>query len=155
MPDPSKPRSRSIDEAFAAFTPIPSVLLDSALDIIKVSASFLSLNHLTREECLGMGIYDLAKSRTMIPGLASVQDVLDRAIATKKVYSISEHQPVGRLYAVVRAIPIFEQETLLYVLLEVQDTSAEHEKREAINDQLDTNDTYRVLVETVRDYAIL
>jgi osomolarity two-component system, sensor histidine kinase TcsA len=145
----------SVDEAFEAFTPIPSLLLDSAFNIIKVSASFRALNRLTLDECLGVGIYDLAKSRSLIPGLATLQLVLDNAVTTKRVHSASEHQASGRIYPSLRAVPIFEQDTLLYVLLEVQDTSAEHEKRDATNDQLDTNDTYRVLVETVRDYAIL
>jgi hypothetical protein len=39
-------------------------------------------------------------------------------------------------------VPIFEQDTLLYVLLEVQDTTAEHQRREAINEQLDENDMF-------------
>ncbi|KAE9366955.1 hypothetical protein N431DRAFT_349822 [Stipitochalara longipes BDJ] len=145
---------RSIDEAFQAFTPIPTVLLDAAFRIIQVSASFLALNQLASDDCLGVNIYDLVKSRTLIPGPAALQVVLDKAILSKNVYTTSENQAAGRLSASLRAVPIFEQDSLLYVLLEVQDTSAENGRRSAINDQLDTNDTYRVLVDTVKDYAI-
>jgi osomolarity two-component system, sensor histidine kinase TcsA len=146
--------SRSICEAFEALTPIPSVLLDSAFRIVKVSASFLVLNHLTSDECLGANIYDLVKSRTLIPGPAALQLVIDNAIALKNVYATSEHQAVGRFYADLRAVPIFEKDSLLYLLLEVRDRKTENDPGCIINDQLDTNETYRILVDTVKDYAI-
>jgi osomolarity two-component system sensor histidine kinase TcsA len=146
--------SRSIDEAFAAFTPIPSVLLDAAFRIIQVSASFLALNHLTLDECLGSNVYDLVRSRTLVPGPTALRLVVDSAIAARNVYATSEQQATGRCHANLRAVPIFEGNELLYVLLEIQDTTAEHESRCAVNDQLDRNDTYRVLVDTVKDYAI-
>lgn len=144
--------SRSIVEAFEA-SPIPSVLLDSTFRIIQVSASYLALNGLTVDECIGRNLYDLVRSKSLIPGPAALQEVLDAAIATKNVYGTSERQATRRIYANLRVVPIFEQDTLLYVLLEIQDTTAEHERRMALNDQLDTNDTYRVLVDTVKDYA--
>jgi osomolarity two-component system sensor histidine kinase TcsA len=148
--------SGSIDEAFAAYTPIPSVLLDAAFRIIQVSASFLALNHLTSDECLGSNVYDLVRSRSLVPGPSALRLVVDSAIAARNVYAASEQQAssTGRCHANLRAVPIFEGNTLLYVLLEVQDTTAEHESRCAVNDQLDRNDTYRVLVDTVKDYAI-
>jgi len=77
-------RVRSIDEAFEAFTPVPSVLLDSALCIIRVSASYLAFNHLTSHECVGLNIYDLVAAKTLSPGPAALQVVLDNAIAGKK-----------------------------------------------------------------------
>jgi osomolarity two-component system sensor histidine kinase TcsA len=145
---------RSIDGAFEVFTPVPTVLLDATFHIIQVSANFLTLNHLKSDECLGDNIYDLVKSRSLVPGPAALQVVLERAISTKNAYTTSSDQAADRLSTSLRAIPIFEEDTLLYVLLEVQEASAGHERRNAINDQLDTNDTYRVLVDTVKDYAI-
>jgi len=147
QPNSTQPghRVRSIDEAFEAFSPVPSVLLDSALCIIRVSASYLAFNHLTSHECLGLNIYDLVKAKTLSPGPTALQVVLDNAIATKNVYATGEHAAPGLFCTTLRAVPIFEQGTLLYVLLEVPGTAVEHERREAINDQLDTNDTYRVV----------
>jgi osomolarity two-component system sensor histidine kinase TcsA len=147
QPNSTKPgRSvRSIDEAFEAFTPVPSILLDSALCIIRVSASYLAFNHLTSHECVGLNIYDLVTAKTLSPGPAALQVVLDNAIATKTVYATGEHAAPRLFCSTLRAIPIFEQDTLLYVLLEVPGTTVEHGRREAINDQLDTNDTYRVV----------
>jgi len=145
---------RSIDEAFEVFTPVPTVLLDATFHIIQVSASFLALNHLKSGKCLGVNIYDLVKSRALVPDPAALQVVLEKAISTKNVYTTSSDQAADRFATSLRAMPIFEQDALLYVLLEVQEASARHERRNAINDQLDTNDTYRVLVDTVKDYAI-
>lgn len=147
QPNSTQPSSsvRSIEEAFRAFTPVPSVLLDSALRIIQVSASYLVFNHLTSHECVGLDIYDLVTAKALSPGPAALQVVLDNAIATKKVYATGEHAAPGLFCTTLRAVPIFEQDTLLYVLLEVPGTAVEHERREAINDQLDTNDTYRVV----------
>jgi osomolarity two-component system sensor histidine kinase TcsA len=147
QPNSTKPDRglRSIDEAFEAFTPVPSVLLDSALCIIRISASYLAFHHLTSDECLGLNIYDLVTAKSLSPGPAVLQVVLDNAIATRNVYATGEHAAPGIFCTTLRAVPIFEQHTLLYVLLEVSGTTVEHERREAINNQLDTNDTYRVV----------
>jgi osomolarity two-component system sensor histidine kinase TcsA len=147
---------RSIPEAFAALTPIASVLLDSTFRIIQASARYLTFNNLTSDECTGHNVFDLVKSKALVPGLLSLQLVIDRAIETKNVAvtSTSEYRDGRPFFASLRAVPIFEHDVLLYMLLEVQDNTAEHERRLALNDQLDTNDTYKVLVDTVKDYAI-
>jgi osomolarity two-component system sensor histidine kinase TcsA len=138
---------------YEAFPRVPSVLLDSSLRIIQVSTSYLALNHLTPDECIGLNIYDLVMAKPLLPSAASLQVVLGKAITSKTIYVTSEPQAAG-YSSNLRAVPIFEQDTLLYVLLEVQVTAAEHQPQEATNEQLDTNDTYRILVESVKDYAI-
>jgi osomolarity two-component system sensor histidine kinase TcsA len=147
---------RSIPEAFAALTPIASVLLDSTCNILQVSARYLTFNDLTSDDCIGRNVFHLVKSKALVPGLVSLQLVIDRAIETKNVAvtSTSEYRDGRPFFSSLRAVPIFEHDVLLYMLLEVQDTTAEHERRVALNDQLDTNDTYKVLVDTVKDYAI-
>ncbi|PMD24716.1 sensor histidine kinase/response regulator Fos-1/TcsA [Hyaloscypha hepaticicola] len=147
---------RSIPEAFAALTPIASALLDSSFHILQVSARYLTFNNLTSDECIGRNVFDLVKSKALVPGLVSLQLAIDRAIETKNVSvtSTSEYRDGRPFYASLRAVPIFEHDVLLYMLLEVQDNTAEHDRRVTLNDQLDTNDTYKVLVDTVKDYAI-
>jgi osomolarity two-component system sensor histidine kinase TcsA len=54
----------------------------------------------------------------------------------------------------LRAIPVFDEESLLYLLLEFHDTTRGHQTRQTVRDQLDADDTYRILVQTVKDYAI-
>jgi osomolarity two-component system sensor histidine kinase TcsA len=82
--------SRSINETLKAFTPTPSLLLDSTFRIIQVSASYLALNHLTLDECLGLNIYDLVKAKALIPSGTSLHVVLDNAIATRNIYGTGE-----------------------------------------------------------------
>ncbi|EHL02865.1 putative Two-component system protein A [Glarea lozoyensis 74030] len=48
---------------------------------------------------------------------------------------------------------MFEKETLRYISIEFQETISDDQMQQA-NNQLDTNDTYRMLVQTVKDYAI-
>ena len=136
---------RSTGEAFEAFTPVQIVVLDATLRIAQVSPSYLAFNHLTSHECLGLSVYDLAAAKTLSPGPSALQAILESAIATKNVSATRVHAAPGQHTASLRAVPIFEQDILLYVLLEIQHTIAEHEGREAINDQLDTNETYRAV----------
>jgi len=58
-----QPCIRPIDQIFAALTLVPTVLLDSSLRILQVSASYLALNDLTLEECAGRDIYEFAQAQ--------------------------------------------------------------------------------------------
>ncbi|KAH8656691.1 sensor histidine kinase/response regulator Fos-1/TcsA [Tricladium varicosporioides] len=138
----------------AALTPIPTVVLDSRLNICHASESFLTLNNLTHEDCNGIGIYEIISTKGLKPGVVSVMRTIDSALSTKKVHITVDHDAAGIGEWSIRAVPIFKGETLLYLQLEIQEAVEEHEGRQTINDQLDTNDTYRILVQTVKDYAI-
>ena len=151
--------NKPIDQSFLALTPVPTVLLDSSLRILQTSASFLSLHNLAAEECSGVGIYELVEVKGLVLEAASVRYAIETALATKKVYATEAIQTVDRMVATprhwsLRAIPVFDKETLLYLSLEFQDTTRDHQTRQRADDQLDTSDTYRILVQTVKDYAI-
>ncbi|KAF4633071.1 hypothetical protein G7Y89_g5054 [Cudoniella acicularis] len=137
-----------------ALTSIPTVVLDSHLNILQVSQSYLSLNNLAREDCNGVGIYDLVNAKGLVPGEASIRGTIDAVLATKNVSKRVNNDGADTANWTLRAVPIFQDNNLLYVQLEVQRTVGEHQWRQAISDQLDTNDTYRILVQTVKDYAI-
>lgn len=155
---PSQPADsdlRQIDQVFAALTPIPSALLDSSLNLLQASASYLTLYHLTADECAGRNILELAQSKRLIPGEISLRRALDTAIATKNVYTAEDIvETAGQSRWWLRVVPIFDRDTLLYVALEVLNATQVPQKHQTAIDQLDTNDTYRILVETVKDYAI-
>ena len=151
--------NKPTDQSFLALTSIPTVLLDPSLRILHASASFLSLHNLTTEECSGVGIYELVQAKGLVPEVASVRYAIETAQATKNVYATEPIQAVSRSAAAptcwsLRAIPVFDEETLLYLSLEFQDTPRGHQTRQAVRDQLDADDTYRILVQTVKDYAI-
>jgi len=151
--------NKPTEQSFFALTPIPTVLLDPSLRILQASASFLSLHNLATEECSGVGIYELIEIIGLIPEAVSIRYAIDNARATKQIFAMEAIEFVDRRTTAPkcwshRVIPIFDEETLLYLVLEFQDITKDHKTRQTVNDQLDTNDIYRILVQTVKDYAI-
>src|ERR1700733_6253282 len=141
-------------ERIFALTPIPCVVLDSSFHIVQVSARYLALSKFSPEECVGLNIYDFVKTKVPVPDVASVRHAIETAISIKDVYTIDGIGVRDGSFWRVRAIPIFDKDELLYVVLEAQDTTEEHSKMQALNDQLYASETYRILVNTVKDYAI-
>jgi osomolarity two-component system sensor histidine kinase TcsA len=149
----------AIAQSFFALTPIPTVILDPSLRILQASASFLSLHNLATEECSGANLYELVAAKRLVPGATSVRHAIETARATEKVYTTEAIQAVddaktASRYWSLRAIPVLSDGSLLYLSLELQETTRDHQTRQTVSDQLDTNDTYRILVDTVKDYAI-
>jgi osomolarity two-component system sensor histidine kinase TcsA len=141
-------------ERIFALTPIPCIVLDSSFHILQVSARYLALSKIEPEECVGLSIYDFVQTKVHVPDVASVRHAIKTALSIKDVYILDGiGGPNGGFWR-VRTIPIFDKDELLYVVLEAQDTTEEHSKMQALNDQLYTNETYRILVNTVKDYAI-
>ena len=148
---------KSTGHPFLALTPIPTALLDPALRILQASASFLSLRKLTAEECIGVSIYEVSDAKVFLT--SAVRYVIETALAMKGVYATDAIQDVGHTATTprhwsLRAIPIFNGDDLLYLSLEFYDTTRDHRTLQTFGDQLDTHDTYRILVQTVKDYAI-
>ena len=141
-------------ERIFALTPISCIVLDSSLHIVQVSARYLALSKFSPEECVGLSIYDFVQTKVHVPDVASVRHAIETALSIKDVYILDGiGGPNGKFWR-VRAIPIFDKDELLYVVLEAQDTTEEHSKMQALNDQLYASETYRILVNTVKDYAI-
>ena len=141
-------------ERIFALTPIPCIILDSSFHIVQVSASYLALSKFSPEECVGLSIYDFVETKIPVPDVASVRHAIETAISIKDVYIMDGiGVPNGGFWR-VRTIPIFDKDELLYVVLEGQDTTDEHSKMQALNDQLYASETFRILVNTVKDYAI-
>src|SRR5277367_1952163 len=141
-------------ERIFALTPIPCIVLDSSFHIVQVSARYLALSKLSPEECVGLSIYDFVQTKVHVPDVASVRHAIETAISIKDVYILDGIGGPNGSFWRLRAIPIFDKDELLYVVLEAQDTTVEHSKMQALNDQLHTSETYRILVNTVKDYAI-
>ena len=141
-------------ERIFALTPIPCIILDSSFHIVQVSASYLALSKFSPEECVGLSIYDFVETKIPVPDVASVRHAIETAISIKDVYIMDGiGVPNGGFWR-VRTIPVFDKDELLYVVLEGQDTTEEHSKMQALNDQLYASETFRILVNTVKDYAI-
>jgi osomolarity two-component system, sensor histidine kinase TcsA len=134
-------------------TPIPSIVLDSSFHIVQVSASYLAISKFRSEDCLGLSIYEFVEVSVLLPDVASVRHAIQTAVAVKDIHIMDGIRAADHYWR-VRTIPIFDEDKLLYVVLEAQDTTEEYSKRQALNEQLYASETYRILVNTVKDYAI-
>jgi osomolarity two-component system sensor histidine kinase TcsA len=141
-------------ERIFALTPVPCLVLDSAFRIIQVSESYLALAKFPLEECVGIDIYEFVESKVPVPDAATLRHAIQTALSIKDVYVLDGISVANGTFWRVRTIPIFDKDELLYVILEAQDTTEEHSKMQALNEQLYTSETYRILVSTVKDYAI-
>jgi osomolarity two-component system, sensor histidine kinase TcsA len=140
-----------IFEVFAALSPVAGLLLDPSLRVLNVSATYLALFNLTADECIGLNVFELVQAKALSPGVTPLRHVIYTAIDTRALYAKSGIEATDQTFWSLRAVPVFDEDKLLYVALECAEITEEYLKRQAA---LDTDDTYRVLVETVKDYAI-
>ncbi|KAL2012466.1 hypothetical protein VTN00DRAFT_5184 [Thermoascus crustaceus] len=137
-----------------SLTPVPTVVLDSSLRVVQVSASHLAFSRLTQEECLGVNIYALPPSKIPAPDVATIRGAIRTAVATQAVQVIDDVQVSPDSYFSLRVTPIHEGTGLLYVILEANEIVGQRGKRKVPSEPLYVNETYRILVDTVKDYAI-
>lgn len=135
-------------------TPIPTIILDSNLCIVHLSDSHVEFSKLDRHECLGQHICDLDPSKIPAPNAASLGDAINTAISTGDVQLLGDgggsqvESPVR-----LRVTPILEANRLLFVILESLNISTPQLKAK-VQEHAYATETYRVLVDTVSDYAI-
>ena len=79
---------------------------------------------------------------------------MDSAISLRTVCKLAAVKATESSYYRLHVIPIFDEDSLLYVVIEAHDVSEEHTKDRAINDSIYPTETYRSLVDSVRDFAI-
>jgi osomolarity two-component system sensor histidine kinase TcsA len=147
---PSGDYTRILD-VFAALSPVAGLLLDPSLCVLNVSATYLALFNVSADDCIGLNVYEHVESKAISPGTEPLRHVIDTALETRALYAKAGFEAADQTFWSLRAVPIFDEDRLLYVALEWADITEEHLKRQAV---LDTDDTYRILVETVKDYAI-
>jgi osomolarity two-component system sensor histidine kinase TcsA len=109
----------------------------------------------SRDQLLAVNVYDLPPSILPAPDVASLSGALGTAISTREVQVIKRVR-VAKFDALfsLSVTPIFEDDSLIYVLLEAQRTKHQRDRSDCINEQTYLNETYKILVNTVRDYAI-
>jgi osomolarity two-component system sensor histidine kinase TcsA len=145
----------SVDEILSR-TPVPTIVVDGSLCIHQVSDSYLALYRRAREQMVGVHLYQSVDRNVAVPmpNVVSLRAAIDSALVTRKVHVLRDILVEDGNYWSIRAIPVFRHETLLYVVLEVENTTEEHMKQAELEERLSTNETFRILVDTVKDYAI-
>jgi osomolarity two-component system sensor histidine kinase TcsA len=136
------------------YTPIPTVLLDAALVVRQVSDTYLTVSGTaSREDLIGHHANDIFDKVVTFPAHACAHNALRTAHLTAKVQQRKHLTDLGTAWT-VRAIPILRHGSLRYIQMEFLDSTEEHRKQLELEERLYVNDTFRILVETVKDYAI-
>ncbi|OQE34706.1 hypothetical protein PENCOP_c016G01013 [Penicillium coprophilum] len=137
------------------FTPKPTLVLDGALRVVEVSNSHVEVFKRPRDQLLAANIYDLPPSILPAPDIASLSGALGTAMSTREVQVIKRvHVAQLDAFFSLSVTPIFEEDSLIYLLLEAQRTKRQRNRAKSISEQTYLNETYKILIDTVRDYAI-
>ncbi|KAJ6141731.1 hypothetical protein N7497_010830 [Penicillium chrysogenum] len=154
LEDKIEPVTGSLSRIYR-FTPKPTLVLDGTLRVVEVSNSHVEVFQRSRDQLLAVNVYDLPPSILPAPDVASLSGALGTAISTREVQVIKRVH-VAKFDALfsLSVTPIFEDDSLIYVLLEAQRTKHQRDRSDSINEQTYLNETYKILVNTVRDYAI-
>jgi osomolarity two-component system sensor histidine kinase TcsA len=139
-----------------SLSPLPTIVLDAKLRVVQISDSHLMFSGYSRAEVIGHSIYDLPAHKVPATDTTSLHRVITHAIKTGEVQMIDDIAiDNGVDYTVynVHITPIQDQGKLIYVVVSVHDVTKESVRR--VNKELAyMNETYKVLVDTVKDYAI-
>ncbi|KAJ5273031.1 hypothetical protein N7478_008156 [Penicillium angulare] len=133
-------------------TPTPTLILDGSLKVIETSQSHQKAFNHSREQLLGASIYEMIPALIPAPDIASLSGALGAAIATKQTQVIQRVHCSKSDYS-LRVTPIFDEDSLIYVLLEAHEQKRK-QRNSNISEQAYLNETYKILIDTVKDYAI-
>lgn len=136
------------------YHPAPTLILDQELCVVEASDSHCTFSGQARDDLIGTCVCDLPVNTIPAPDIPALYGALRAAISSKEIQVMEGiHVKSKNANYQLRITPIFENSSLIYVVLEAQNTSRDHwvatEEQHAY-----TNETYRILVDTVKDYAI-
>ncbi|KAF2257784.1 hypothetical protein CC78DRAFT_622345 [Lojkania enalia] len=147
--------AESLSSDLLSSSPIPTLVLDHSLAIRCVSDGLLGvLGGRGREQLLGSHVDAIFDPKLPLPPLAVIREALSTAEKTKRLHKLNHVQPDGRTAWSIRCLPIFRHGTLRCIQMELYDTTEDYLKQLELEERITTNETFRILVETVRDYAI-
>ncbi|KAJ5784256.1 uncharacterized protein N7503_009468 [Penicillium pulvis] len=137
------------------YTPTPTVILDGSFRVVGTSESHQTRFKHTRAHLIGTSIYEMAPAEVPVPDMASMSGALGAAIATKEA-KVIDHVcvPDSDFDYSLRVTPIFDHELLINVLLEAQQGQKREQRATKMREQTYLNETYKTLIDTVKDYAI-
>jgi len=137
-------------------SPIPTIILDpSEWTIAQVSRGFCDVTGLVDSDCIGRPLSELLGTQLPFVDADAVQLEIQRAVINRRPCTTEEVQSIDDTFWRTRVVPIYEtSEKLIYIQLEFEDVTADCNKLQSLNDELVKADIYRLLVNTVKDYAI-
>ncbi|KAJ4353145.1 hypothetical protein N0V95_003617 [Ascochyta clinopodiicola] len=160
LPPPGRPDSvcdahaGSVEFDVFRYTPVPTLILNASRVVIQVSDSLVMTSPGgKREHLVGRYADDVLERTSEFPVLASAREAIrtvEQTGAPTQLDHVTESQQVWR----TRTVPIYRNDSLCCTQMEFQDVTEEHKKRLELEERMYTNETFRILVETVKDYAI-
>ncbi|KAL4971783.1 hypothetical protein BDW66DRAFT_145421 [Aspergillus desertorum] len=128
------------------YTPTPTLILDPSMSILEVSESHVRLFGKSRNSLLHTTIGAIEPAAIPAPNIPVLYGALRAACSTREVQVIEGILLRGETTYNLRVTPIMEESTLLFLVLEAQRLT-----EQPVHHQ---HETYKILVDTVRDYAI-
>ncbi|KAH9860090.1 hypothetical protein IAQ61_011874 [Plenodomus lingam] len=136
------------------YTPVPTLILDASLHVRFISDSYSLVSGASNNDGLvGRHAHNLFSHTDALYHLASPQNLIRLAIDTgcRQQVKVLDAGTVWNL----RIIPIRRHDSsLCYVQMEYHDMTEEHRRQLELEERVHANETFKILVETVKDYAI-
>jgi osomolarity two-component system sensor histidine kinase TcsA len=166
--------SSSLAYDLIRFTPAPTVILDASLIVRHVSDSLVQpetsavrddddlltfLSYVTiseasdRVKLIGRHADDIFNITSTTPAFASARELVSAACRTGKLQQTKVVTDTGVAWQ-LRAVPILRQKTLRCVQMEALDITEEHRRQLEFRERSYQNETFQLLVATIKDYAI-
>ncbi|EXJ69143.1 uncharacterized protein A1O5_08078 [Cladophialophora psammophila CBS 110553] len=142
-------------ERIFALSPTPTVVLDKDFQVVMLSNAWRKLVHMPLEKVRGKNFLETIGDLGLPTDAVTTSQLIQGAIASRKEQR-SEPLPgiPSPSYWRVRVVPIFDEDQLLYLVVEGVDATEEVQRTKDQIAQLSSAETYRILVSTLRDYAI-
>lgn len=148
-----EPPSNLLD-GLIRFTPVPTVVLDASLRIYQVSESYVLVSGAgDGEKLVGQHADSVFSQLELFPPHATARLAIRSALSSARMQQIKHLTPANTAWT-VRAVPVIRHGVLQCIQMEFHDITEEHRKQLELEERHYTNETFRILVETVRDYAI-
>jgi len=154
-PCPQCDNNDTRDELFHdmfSYTPVPTLLLNADLRVAHVSESYCHVAGVSdREQLLGCHIDDLC-DKVPVPSRALATEGIRTARDSASPSSLDES--LGGAIWTLRTVPVVRNGEARCFLMELQDNTEARRHQLELEERLYANETFKILVETVRDYAI-
>jgi osomolarity two-component system sensor histidine kinase TcsA len=146
--------SSSLAYDLIRYTPAPTVILDASLLVRQVSDSYVEVSGASdRDHLVGRHADDIFHVNFTQPAFATARTAVRAARDTGQLQQTKVVTDTGAAWN-LRAVPIIRHESLRCIQMEFLDITTEHQRQLELKERSYQNETFRILVETVRDYAI-
>lgn len=142
-------------ERIFALSPLPTLVLNGELQICIASDSYREITNVPLEQCIGKSFLDMVNDEQTPTNAALTTQLIQDSLASRQEQRSGPVPGCGLPgHWRMRVLPIFDGDELLYVVIESQDASEEIAQALAHKAELSSAEIYRILVSTLRDYAI-